>query len=125
MILQKHIFLKALLELRGDPSLVNSNGETPLTVAQRTGRNLHHGTRDCLQGWLKMSQEQRSVIITYGWDYFELPTWQLRIHSRFPAQLRAQVYAVAVSCSGLGPVFHLIVKGIDARNRKRTLEIHT
>ena len=48
-----------------------------LAIAQR--RN-HHGARDCLQGWLQMSEERRDVIISYGWDYFELPTWQLNIH---------------------------------------------
>ena len=113
--------IKALLELRGDPSLANSRGRTPCTVAQRSN---HHGARDCLQGWLQMSKERRDVVITYGWDYFEMPTWRPDIHSRFPAHLRAQVYAMAVSCDGeLAPVLHFIATGIDALKRKRTLEI--
>ena len=80
--------LKVLLELRGDPSLVSNDGFTPLTLAQQEN---HHGACDCLQGWLQMSQEQHAVIMTYGWDYFEMPTWHTSIHSRFPAHLQAQV----------------------------------
>ena len=74
--------IKTLLELRGDPSLVTNDGLTPLAVAQQHNR---HGVCDCLQSWLQMSGEQRTVIITYGWDYFEMPTWHPSIHSRFPA----------------------------------------
>ena len=72
-----------------------------------------------------MSEERRGVIISYGWDYFEMPTWQLNDHSEFPAHLRAQVYAVAVSLAGMhiAPVLELIAKGIDALKRKRALEI--
>ena len=77
--------IKALLELRGDPSLVNSGGLTPLAYAQLRNQ---HGARDCLQGWLQMSEERRGVIISYGWDYFELPTWRPSIHYRFPAHHR-------------------------------------
>ena len=54
--------IKTLLELRGDPSLVNSFGNTPLAIAQHQD---HHGARDCLQGWLQMSEERRGVIISY------------------------------------------------------------
>ena len=84
-----------------------------------------HAARDCLQGWLQMSQERRDVVISYGWDYFEMPTWRLRDHSEFPAHLRAQVYAVAASLADMhiAPVIELIAKGIDALKRKRALEI--
>ena len=59
------------------------------------------GARYCLQGWLQMREEQRSVIIAYGWDYFEMPTWRLRNHAEFPAHLWAQVHAVAVSLADM------------------------
>ena len=112
--------IKVLLELRGDPSLVNSEGDTPLAMAQQQH---NHGARDCLQGWLQMSEERRGVIISYGWDYFELPTWRPSIHYRFPAHLRVQICAVAVSLAAFAPVVELIAKGIDALKRKRALEI--
>ena len=72
-----------------------------------------------------MSEERRSVIISYGWDYFEMPTWRLRDRSEFPAHLRAHVHAVAVSLADMhiAPVLELIAKGIDALKRKRALEI--
>ena len=59
-----------------------------------------------------------------AWDYFELPAWRLRDHSEFPAHLRAQIFAVAVSLSDMhiAPVLELIAKGIDALKRKRALE---
>ena len=72
-----------------------------------------------------MSEERRDVIISYGWDYFEMPTWRLRDHSEFPVHLRDQIYAVAVSLADMhiAPVLDLIAKGIDALKRKRALEI--
>ena len=99
-----------------------SEGYTPLAIAQRLNQ---HGARDCLQGWLQMSVEQRDVIISYCLDYFELPTWRLREHSEFPVHLRAQVHAVAVSLADMhiAPVLELIAKGIDSLKRKRALEI--
>ena len=114
--------IKTLLELRGDPSLVNNAGVTPLAIAQHELNN-HHSVRDCLQGWLQMCEERRNVIITYGWDYFEMPTWRLSDHSEFPAHLRARVHAAAVSLADIAPVLDLIAKGIDALKRKRVLEI--
>ena len=116
------LVIKVLLELRGDPSLADIDDETPLAVAQRFNQ---HGARDCLQRWLQMSEEQRGVIIAYGWDYFEMPTWRPSIHYRFPAHLRAQVYAVAVSLADMhiAPVLELIAKAIDSLKRKRALEI--
>ena len=113
---------KALLELRGDPSVVNNYGRTPLAWAQLLNQ---HAACDCLQGWLQMSEERHSVIIAYGLDYFEMPTWRPSIHFRFPAHLRAQVHAVAVSLADMhiAPVLDLIAKGIDALKRKQALEI--
>ena len=70
-----------------------------------------------------MSEESQGVIISYGWDYFELPTWRPSIHYRFPADLRVQFCAVVVSLANIAPVLHLIAKGIDALKRKRELEI--
>ena len=114
--------IKTLLELRGDPSPVSNHGFTPLALTQQRNQ---HGARDCLQGWLQMSEERRGVIIAFGWDYFEMPTWRHNIHFRYPAHLRAQVHAVAVSLAHMhiAPVLDLIVKGIDALKRKRALEI--
>ena len=82
---------------------------------------------DTRRGWLQMSEERRDVIISYGWDYFEMPKWRLRDHSEFPAHLRAQVHAVAVSLADthIAPVLDLIAEGIniDALKRKRALEV--
>ena len=70
-----------------------------------------------------MSEAQRNIITTHGWDYFEMPTWQPIIHFKFPAHLRVQSCAVAVSLTELAPVLGLIVKAIDALERQRELEI--
>lgn len=112
--------LKTLLESGGDTSVVNEVGMTPLGMA---ALHHNHAARDCLQSWNNMRDDQRNVIRTFGWDYFNMPTWSLHVHSEFPLQLRAQVFAVAVSVGDLAPVLDLVAKGLDALKRRRKLVI--
>merc|ERR1712188_284355 len=99
--------IKTLLELGGNATALSLFGNTPVQLAL-FGRYTNPVPHDCIQGWLQMSEEQRGVIIAYGWDYFEMPTWRTGIHANFPEPLRAQVCALAVSCNGdLAPVLDL------------------
>ena len=114
--------IKLLLELGADVNAVDKDGNTALDLAVKENSLV---ARACLESWIKMSEEKRNLIIADGWDYVEMPTWRPSIHYRFPAHLRAQVHAVAVSLADMhiAPVLELIAKGIDALKRKRALEI--
>jgi len=109
--------LKTMLELGGDASSTNYRGDTPLAIALRQCR---HEACECLQGWLQMSSEHRAAVTTYGWPYFEMPTWRPRDHHIYPSHLRSQTLAIALSVPqifGDTNMLMLFTSALDARKR--------
>jgi len=104
----------AAIELTG-PSLATELSTGPDKVRQ---------CADCLKNWEGMSPQERTVVTTFDWEYFEQPPWHLSRHSEYPMHLRCATVAVVMAINQMLPsetsqIVALFIGAMDAHIRHR------
>ena len=84
----------------------------------------------CLEEWAVMCTEQRAVVTTFDWGYYEMQPWRESRHQAFPAHIRSQTVAVVMAIRDLLPeapsrVASLLTRALDAKKRARQFKLDT
>jgi len=108
---------KVLLELGSSINQASDMGFTPIDIACNQ-------CRDYVAQWSGLTRDERTAVMTYGWEYFELPKpWIETIHIDFPFDFRKQVAATLISLlvnsgtDGALDVVLLTVQAMDCLKR--------
>ena len=111
-----------LLVIRAKSAAVLNHSQRALCVS-------HAAVQQCLERWAAMPDEQRAVVIQFGWQYYDMDAWHQRQHGHFPAHLREQAVAVVLAIDGVVPrergrVASMLTGAIDTRKREREFVLY-